>query len=125
MSSYGPMVLVMNMRILTRPPHAALQAALVDFAAVDRVAEAGDTTIERLCAIFKEYSDKPCFGIPHKSKPEWKRATYSDVWERIQVGLNFHLRSLMHAVAARSAASVAAEATEGASASQPQPLCKV
>lgn len=62
-----------------------LQAALVDFSAVERIARAGNTTIERLCAIFKQYPERTCFGLPAKAKPEWKRVTYKEVWERIQV----------------------------------------
>jgi hypothetical protein len=62
-----------------------LQAALVDLAAVDRIVQAGDTTIERLAAIFREYSDRTCFGIPSKGRPEWRLVTYRDVWQRIQV----------------------------------------
>ena len=62
-----------------------LQAALVDFSAVQSIAQAGSTTIERLCAIFKQYPDRTCFGIPATTKPEWKSVTYKDVWERIQV----------------------------------------
>ena len=58
---------------------------MVDFSAVERIAQAGSTTIERLCAIFKQYPERTCFGIPAKAKPEWKLITYKDVWERIQV----------------------------------------
>ena len=62
-----------------------LQAALVDFAAVERIAQAGDTVIERLCAIFKQYPDRTCFGVASKAKPEWQPVSYKEVWERIQV----------------------------------------
>lgn len=61
------------------------QAANIDFAAVDRIAQAGSTTIQRLCAIFKQYPDRPCFGTPAKAKAEWKLVAYKNVWERIQV----------------------------------------
>lgn len=62
-----------------------MQAALVDHAAVDRIVQTGDTTIQRLAAIFREYSDRTCFGIPSKGGPEWRLVTYQDVWQRIQV----------------------------------------
>ena len=65
--------------------HSLLQAALVDFSAVESIAQAGTTTIERLCAIFKQYPDRTCFGQPAKATPEWRLVTYKDVWERIQV----------------------------------------
>ena len=74
-----------------------LQAAYIDLAAVDRIAQAGNTTIQRLCAIFKQYPDRPCFGIPAKARPEWKLVTYRDVWERIQVCCLLLMHGMMSA----------------------------
>ena len=59
----------------------------MDLAALDRIAQAGDTTIQRLSAVFKEYHSRTLFGIPDGQKPQWKPVTYGDVWERIQVRL--------------------------------------
>ena len=59
----------------------------MDLAAVDRIAQAGDTTIQRLSAVFKEYHSRTLFGIPDRQKPQWMPVTYGDVWERIQVRL--------------------------------------
>ena len=73
-----------------RPLHNPLQAALVDLAAVDRIAQAGDTTIQRLSAVFKEYHSRTLFGIPDRQKPQWTPVTYGDVWERIQVRLRLY-----------------------------------
>ena len=74
-------------RLLTDLLHTPLQDALVDLAAVDRIAQAGDTTIQRLSAVFKEYHGRALFGVPDRLKPQWTPVTYGDVWERIQVRL--------------------------------------
>ena len=59
----------------------------MDLAAVDRIAQAGNTTIQRLSGVFKEYYNRTLFGIPDRQKPQWKPVIYGEVWERIQVRL--------------------------------------
>lgn len=56
-------------------------------AALERITSAGNTSIEIVAAMFKEYATRTLFGVCAPGQSTFHTLTYGEVWERIQVML--------------------------------------
>jgi hypothetical protein len=52
---------------------------------LERITSAGNTSIEIVAAIFKEYASRDLFGACAPGESTFHTVTYAEVWERIQV----------------------------------------
>lgn len=65
--------------------------------ALQRITSAGQTSIEIVEAIFKEYSSRTVFGFATPAESTFNTLTYGQMWERIQACGTFYLFPLrMH-----------------------------
>ncbi|BDA50881.1 Carboxylic acid reductase [Coccomyxa sp. Obi] len=62
-----------------------LQEARLDRAALERITSAGNTSIEIVATMFKEYATRTLFGVCAPGESTFHTVTYGEVWERIQV----------------------------------------